>query len=470
MVILIPINGVIVSRLKKLQLGIMKSKDARVRAMNELLHGIKVIKFFAWEFSFQRRITTIRDEELLNLRKTAILSSFVTFMWMSTPLFVSIVTFITYTLAGNELLATTAFTSLSLFNILRFPLNILPSIITQVVQASVSLKRLSKYLLSDEVDPNVVSRHREKGDVAVSISNGEFAWSSEEGIPATLRDINMKVAYGELVAVVGSVGSGKSSLLSAILGDIRKKSGKVDLYGTVAFVAQEAWIQNATLRDNILFGLPWNEERYNTAVKVCELEQDLNILPNRDLTEIGEKGINLSGGQKQRVSMARAVYANADIYLLDDPLSAVDAHVGKNIFNECICKALQGKTRILVTHQLQHLHNVDTIIVMKNGVFSEKGSYDELMENGHEFSELINTHVNIQEEEEKELEEEKEEQSKDPKEKKSGGIIQQEERTIGEVSANVYWLYIKSLGGVTIVTVLLSFFFLEQFSKVSADW
>lgn len=320
--------------------------------MNELLHGIKVIKFFAWECSFQRRITTIRDEELLNLRKTALLSSFVQFMWMSTPLFVSIVTFMTYTLAGYDLNATTAFTALSLFNILRFPLNVLPSIITQVVQAAVSLKRLSKYLLAEEIDPNVVSKHKENGEVAVSISNGEFAWSSDDNVPSTLRDINLTVRHGELLAVVGTVGSGKSSLLSSILGDIRKKSGKIDLYGSVAYVAQEAWIQNATLRDNILFGLPWDEERYNTAVKVCELEQDLVILPNRDLTEIGEKGINLSGGQKQRVSMARAVYANADVYLLDDPLSAVDAHVGRNIFNECICKALDGKTRILVTHQL----------------------------------------------------------------------------------------------------------------------
>lgn len=349
MVLSLPINAIIIRKLQELQKNVMKNKDQRTRLTNEVLQGIRVIKFFAWEDSFRDAITVIRNVELRDLRKSAYLTSIVMFMWMSTPLFVSIITFTAYTLANNELTATTAFTSLALFNILRFPLNMLPSIISSIINAVISMKRLLKYLTSDETDPHAITRGEFNPSYsAIKIQNGTFIWSKKEPKPKededkkkdkkkdkkrhedaplledtpgepkkpTLIDVSVDIQPGELVAICGGVGSGKSSFLSAILGDIDKTQGVVEVNGSVAYAAQNAWIQNATIRDNILFGEDENRALYRKSIRVCQLESDLEILTDGDQTEIGEKGINLSGGQKQRVSLARAVYNNADIYLL----------------------------------------------------------------------------------------------------------------------------------------------------------
>lgn len=191
------------------------------------------------------------------------------------------------------------------------------------------------------------------------IENGNFTWGEEP----VLKNINMRIPKNTLTAVVGSVGSGKSSLVSAFLGEMEKTSGRVNSVGSVAYVAQQAWIQNATLKDNILFGLPLDKKRYELIIEACALKPDFEMLPAGDQTEIGEKGINLSGGQKQRVSLARAVYKNADIYFLDDPLSAVDSHVGKHIFEKVIGPQglLKDKTRVLVTHGITYLPQVRNI-------------------------------------------------------------------------------------------------------------
>lgn len=201
----------------------------------------------------------------------------------------------------------------------------------------------------------------------------------------------MKFKANTLTGIVGSVGSGKSSLLSAILGEMVHIDGKVNTYGTIAYLQQQAWIQNATLRDNILFGKPYDKDRYEKILEACALKTDLEILPGGDETEIGEKGINLSGGQKQRVSLARAIYTDADIYLLDDPLSAVDSHVGKHIFNHVIGpKGLLGnKTRVLVTHAITYLPQTDQVAVIKDGYISENGSYEELLAKKGDFSEFM---------------------------------------------------------------------------------
>lgn len=222
---------------------------------------------------------------------------------------------------------------------------------------------------------------------------GEFEWKPGE---RTLRNINLEVKRGQLVAVVGEVGSGKSSLLSALLGDIPKVSGRVTLNGSVAYCPQQAWIQNATLRNNITFGRAYNHEAYSHAIDSVELKPDISILPGGDETEIGEKGINLSGGQKQRVSLARAVYQDADIYLLDDPLSACDASTGKAIFQNCIKGTLAGKTRILVTHQLQYLRDADLVVYMKGGQFVEVGTWTELISANGEFAKMVLDHVNTE--------------------------------------------------------------------------
>lgn len=229
-------------------------------------------------------------------------------------------------------------------------------------------------------------------DAAIIVENGTFSWGDDE---TTLRNIDMRVETGNLVAVVGTVGSGKSSLISALLGEMEKVSGRVNTIGSIAYVSQQAWIQNCTLQENILFGKPLDQKLYDKVIAACALKPDIDMLPGGDQTEIGEKGINLSGGQKQRVSLARAVYNNADIYFMDDPLSAVDAHVGKHIFEEVIGPngILSGKTRILVTHGITFLPQVDNIFVLKDGEISESGSYEALMNKKGAFADFLIQHL-----------------------------------------------------------------------------
>lgn len=252
--------------------------------------------------------------------------------------------------------------------------------------AYVSIKRLNKFMNSPELDPNNVTRN--PSEYALQIQNGDFTWGGPEKI---LKNINLSVNKGSLTAVVGPVGSGKSSLISAFLGEMEKIDGSVNIDGSIAYVPQQAWIQNATLQDNILFGKPLNKRLYDKVIQACALTADLAMLPGGDQTEIGEKGINLSGGQKQRISLARAVYSGAEIFIFDDPLSAVDAHVGKHIFDNIMSNdgMLRGKTRFLVTHGLSYLPKVDEIFVMTNGEISESGSYKQLLSQKGAFSEFL---------------------------------------------------------------------------------
>lgn len=231
-----------------------------------------------------------------------------------------------------------------------------------------------------------------------------FSWGGEE---TTLKNVSMSVQKSTCVAVVGTVGSGKSSLVSAFLGEMDKVSGRVNTVGKIAYVPQQAWIQNATFQDNILFGKPLDQKLYDKVIDACALKPDIEILPGGDQTEIGEKGINLSGGQKQRVSLARAVYNDADVYFLDDPLSAVDSHVGKHIFEQVLGPTgiLANKTRLLVTHGITYLPSVDNIFVMKDGEISESGSYTELLEKKGAFAEFLIQHIQEVGGEEEDLEE-----------------------------------------------------------------
>uniref|UniRef100_A0A6Q2WWX4 ATP-binding cassette, sub-family C (CFTR/MRP), member 2 n=1 Tax=Esox lucius TaxID=8010 RepID=A0A6Q2WWX4_ESOLU len=361
MVLMVPINGVLATKSRTLQVKNMKYKDKRMKIMNEMLNGIKILKLYAWEPSFQNQVMGIREQELGVMRKFAYLSSVSTFVFSCAPALVSLATFAVFVSVDSEnvLDAGKAFTSISLFNILRFPLAFLPMLIASMVQ--VLLKnththtQIQTYMLTLAI----------------------------YGIP------------GRLVAVVGVVGSGKSSLISAMLGEMHSTKGFVNVQGSVAFVPQQAWIQNATLRDNILFGSPVQETRFQATLEACALMPDLELLPGGVHTEIGEKGINLSGGQKQRVSLARAVYSKADVYLLDDPLSAVDSHVGKHLFDEVVGRRglLKDKTRILVTHGVSFLPYVDEIVVLKNGCVSEVGSYQNLKDSKGAFSEFLNTYA-----------------------------------------------------------------------------
>ncbi|XP_060581167.1 multidrug resistance-associated protein 1-like isoform X5 [Ruditapes philippinarum] len=394
MIILIPVNAVIANKVKQFQVQQMNLKDKRIKMMNEILSGIKVLKLYAWEASFEQKVLDIRNKELAVLKKMSYLNACTTFTWTVAPVAVCLVTFAVYVMVdvNNILDAEKAFVSLSLFNILRFPLSMLPMVISNIVQVRVSLTRLRNFLGNDELDPDAVSRDP-NSKYAFSIKNGCFSWDSAAG--TTLKNINLEVPEGSLIAVVGTVGTGKSSLLQAMLGEMEKLRGDVTIKGSIAYVSQQAWIQNATLQDNILFGKSADVSQYRNVIEACALQPDLEIMPAGDQTEIGEKGINLSGGQKQRVSLARAVYQDRDLYLLDDPLSAVDSHVGKHIFENVIGPdgLLKGKTRVLVTHGVGFLPYVDTIVVLADGQISEIGSYKQLLDHDGAFAQFLKNYL-----------------------------------------------------------------------------
>uniref|UniRef100_A0A8D1LJY0 Multidrug resistance-associated protein 1 n=1 Tax=Sus scrofa TaxID=9823 RepID=A0A8D1LJY0_PIG len=403
MIFMVPLNAVMAMKTKTYQVAHMKSKDNRIKLMNEILNGIKVLKLYAWELAFKEKVLAIRQEELKVLKKSAYLAAVGTFTWVCTPFLVALCTFAVYvTIDKNNILdAQKAFVSLALFNILRFPLNILPMVISSIVQASVSLKRLRIFLSHEELEPDSIQRLpiKDAGTTnSITVKNATFSWARSD--PPTLHGITFSIPEGSLVAVVGQVGCGKSSLLSALLAEMDKVEGHVAIKGSVAYVPQQAWIQNVSLRENILFGRQLQERYYKAVIEACALLPDLEILPSGDRTEIGEKGVNLSGGQKQRVSLARAVYCNSDIYLFDDPLSAVDAHVGKHIFENVVGPKgmLKNKTRLLVTHGLSYLPQVDVIIVMSGGKISEMGSYQELLARDGAFAEFLRTYASAEQE------------------------------------------------------------------------
>ncbi|XP_014382478.1 canalicular multispecific organic anion transporter 1, partial [Alligator sinensis] len=393
MVLLIPINAVLATKARAIQMKNMKNKDERMKIMTEILSGVKILKLFAWEPSFERRVGGIRERELKGLLHFTYLQAVSFFIFTCAPFLVSVASFAVFVLVdeSNMLDAQKAFTSISLFNVLRFPLAILPMVISTLVQTSVSAERLERYLGGDDLDTSAI-RHDPIPGSAVRFSEASFAWDQDAG-PA-VRRVTLDVAPGCLVAVVGAVGSGKSSLVSAMLGEMENVHGHINIQGSLAYVPQQAWIQNATLKDNILFGSALDEARYQRVLQACALLPDLELLPARDLTEIGEKGINLSGGQKQRVSLARAVYSEADIYLLDDPLSAVDAHVGKHLFEHVLGPEglLRDKTRILVTHGISFLPHTDKIVVLVGGAVSEHGSYGALLASGGAFAQYLSTY------------------------------------------------------------------------------
>lgn len=407
-----------------------------MKLTNEILQGVRAIKSYNWEKPFVEKLTAIRDLELKALEASANTRAILTSVLTAAPSMVAVITLGTYGLLGNILTPTKVFTALALFNQLRFPLVFLPLLLNNLAEGKVSLIRLTKFLLTDEVQDYVErddetstdfigKQFSQKHQDAVVIENGTFSWSSDSEtvghvpkneIPVTpsdietsatslkptitenkrgyLSNIDLRVKKGELIAIVGPVGSGKSSLLSALLGELNKKEGRVKVQGSVAYVPQSAWIPNDSLRNVVLFGRKFDKEKYEETIEACGLTKDLQQLEGGDETEIGERGVNLSGGQKQRVSIARAVYDDADIFLFDDPLSALDAEVGANVFNNCIKTLLHDKTRILVTHQLGVLPEVDRVVLMGtaedgSATIIAQGSLNELLARGYDLSKHV---------------------------------------------------------------------------------
>ena len=471
MVLLIPINSVLAAINRKIQAKQMELKDKRIKIMTEILNGIKVIKLYAWESPHTAEILSIREQEMRMLKYSAILSAISNFLFQTAPLVVSLVSFATYVLAGNELTAEVAFVALSLFSILRIPLGVLPWTISMVVECSVSVTRLNKFLNLEELDKNSVnwSPTSVNGQPAISLTNAVYSWQ-KSGQPI-LKNLNLKVPQGSLLSVIGQVGSGKTSFLMAMLGEMERQRGDARLQGSIAFVPQIAWMQNETLKNNILFGAPEDPHRYRDVLRACALESDIKILPTGDQTEIGEKGINLSGGQKQRVSLARAIYQDADVYFLDDTLSAVDAHVGQHIYQEVIGPngLLKNKTRIFVTHNLNYVSDSDYIVMFDHGAISDEGSYDAIMNSNGHISQLIRQFVTTGKHDESPIEaaatklpigmeeEEREAKTDTNKGEKEGGIISEETVESGGVQLKVALAYVRSIGVVISVCILLAY-------------
>uniref|UniRef100_A0A670HUX8 ATP binding cassette subfamily C member 1 n=1 Tax=Podarcis muralis TaxID=64176 RepID=A0A670HUX8_PODMU len=386
LLLVLPANAFFAVKVKQLQKSQMKSKDKQIKLLSEILHGIKILKLYAWEPSYQKKIVDIREREIDVLKSSGYLTTFSMLTLTCIPFLVSLTTFGVYFLLDEENVLTAAkvFTSISLFNILRLPLFDLPTAISGIAQTKVSIIRLDDFLSSEDLNPQNIHTDYSGGKLFIC-----FLYMTD-------------IPEGSLVAVVGQVGAGKSALLSAVLGEMEKTGGTAQRKGSVAYVSQQAWIQNTTLRENILFGLELNKLYYEKVLEACALLPDLEQLPAGDQTEIGERGVNISGGQKQRVSLARAVYSSADLYLLDDPLSAVDVHVGKHLFEKVIGPSglLKNKTRILVTHNLAILSQTDIVVMMEDGRITEMGSYKDLLSRRANFAELIQTFGGGKEDEE----------------------------------------------------------------------
>ena len=413
MIIMIPINGVIAKVMKGLQKTQMANKDARTRLTTEvsqvrqgaletltdkllqILNNMKSIKLYAWTTAFMKKLNYVRNEqELVTLRKIGATQAFASFTWSSTPFLVSCSTFAVFVFTKNTPLTTDiVFPALTLFNLLTFPLAILPMVITAIVEASVAVGRITSFLVAEETQPDAVIYEEavdEVGDESVRVQGASFTWNKEEGRKA-LDNVTFSARKGDLHCIVGRVGAGKSSLLQSMLGDLWKIQGEVVLRGQTAYAAQSPWIMNASVRDNIIFGHRWDPQFYEYTTKACALLEDFQTLPDGDQTEVGERGISLSGGQKARLTLARAVYARADIYLLDDVLSAVDQHVGRHLIDNVLGSKglLANKTRILATNSIPVLMEANSITFLRDGKILESGSYEELIAKNGEVASLI---------------------------------------------------------------------------------
>ncbi|KAL2473106.1 ABC transporter C family member 3 [Forsythia ovata] len=415
------------------------------------------------------------------LRKYLYTKAMSTLVFWGAPTFVSVVTFGACLLMGIPLESGKILSALATFRILQESIYNLPDTISMLVQTKVSLDRIASFLSLDDMQPDVIEKlPMGSSNIIVEIIDGNFSWDTCSP-SSTLKDINLKAFHGMRIAICGVVGSGKSSLLSCILGEVPKILGTVRLSGTKAYVSQSPWIQSGKIEENILFGREMDRQRYDMILEACSLRKDLELLPFGDQTVVGERGINLSGGQKQRIQIARALYQEADIYLFDDPFSAVDAHTGTHLFNECILQILDSKTVIYVTHQMEFLPAADLILVMKDGRITQAGKYDDLLKSGTDFMQLIGAHkealsvlsfiearaVTVGEGSSvtgntKNVLLKKESRDDQNGEADNimgtrGQLVEEEEREKGGVGLSVYWKYITTAyGGVLVPFILLA--------------
>ncbi|EFA77179.1 ABC transporter C family protein [Heterostelium album PN500] len=518
LLVFLPLNFYSAMKQAQIGEEVMKRKDKRTSQVTEAINSVRVLKFYGWINLMFDKIMALRNSEVKEMKKLNVFTSFLYLFWFLLPDFVTVTTYCAFALFGNQLEMATILSSLTIFFIVRFPLSLLPHLVAGMSLSVVSMNRIQAFLMNEEleepkttlagstfygeVDPDFESK-----GLAVSIKDATFQWSfvnlsgddgkegaenakestdknekkeekkeekkpllinddgEQNGIPIDekvedevkflLKDINLEVNNGELAVVIGPVGSGKSSLLSSLLGDLKLISGGCALQGNIAYVSQLPWIMNGTLRDNILFGKEYDQQKYQNILEVCELTQDLELLPKSDLTVIGEKGINLSGGQKQRVCIARAIYHDSDLYLLDDPLAALDIHVAQKIFKNAILPMIPKKTVILVSHQMYPLEFSDKIVTMNNGVIENICKYEEMSRETWEVYQFQNQNAK-KEKDEEEIKKKEGESADEEKEEGDDDLILEEDRNIGKVSYKQYFAYFKHIGVIymTISTLL----------------
>ncbi|KAL4583725.1 hypothetical protein LXL04_008308 [Taraxacum kok-saghyz] len=380
--------------LQRCQLQFMVAQDKRLRSTSEILNNMKIIKLQSWEEKFKGFIESCREIEFKWLSESQFKKAYGSVLyWMSPTIISSVILFGCAFFKSAPLNAATVFTILATLRTMSEPVKYFPQALSMLIQSKVSFDRINSFLIEDELK-NEGTGITHSDNQKIRIQHGNFSWDPESPFP-TVRNINIEVGKGQKVVVCGPVGAGKSSLLFAILREITRTSGTVDVFGSIAYVSQASWIQSGTIRDNILYGKEMDIIRYENAIKSCALDKDINDFNHGDLTEIGQRGLNMSGGQKQRIQLARAVYNDADIYLLDDPFSAVDAHTAATLFNDCVMTALREKTVILVTHQVEFLSEADNILVMEDGEITQSGLYIDLIKAGTPFEHLVNAHNNI---------------------------------------------------------------------------
>ncbi|KAJ3656117.1 hypothetical protein Zmor_015215 [Zophobas morio] len=442
-----------------LRLKVAVRTDDRMSHMNEIISGIQVIKLYGWEQPFIKLIDTFRRVEVEFLKKLTYLFSFLISVMKFVERTVIFLCLLVYVLMGNNPNAYYVYVVTSFYSILVFSVSILlPIGVADVLKANVSVKRLEKFLNLEEVE---LSKKSSKA-VGIKVKKVTAKWLQKNEYN-TLSDIDFEIYQKQTVAVVGPTGSGKSSLLHLCLGEIPIIKGSIEAGGTIAYANQEPWLFGGTVKQNILFGLPMLRKKYKDVVRVCALEDDMAQFPHGDNTIVGERGILLSGGQKARIGLARAVYKDADIYLLDDPLSAVDANVGKQIFNNCITGYLKGKCTILVTHQTQYLASVDKIYLLTDGKISVSGSYTDLLKENNftyalkenkthqdEASEMNGTNLSKLEHKEQ--------------------YVTSETRAVGKVSVKIYQSYMRACGSYWMCLLILVPFVLCECFGLAADY
>uniref|UniRef100_A0A8C3WXL7 ATP-binding cassette sub-family C member 10 n=1 Tax=Catagonus wagneri TaxID=51154 RepID=A0A8C3WXL7_9CETA len=447
--LLVPVNKVIATRIMASNQEMLQHKDARVKLVTELLSGIRVIKFFGWEQALGARVEACRARELGRLWVIKYLDAACVYLWAALPVVISIVIFITYVLMGHQLTATKVFTALALVRMLILPLNNFPWVINGLLEARVSLDRIQRFLDLPNHNPQAYYSPDPPTDpsMALELHEALFSWDPVGTSQETFIS-HLQVKKGMLVGIVGKVGCGKSSLLAAVSGELHRLRGQVavwELSRGFGLATQEPWIQFATIRDNILFGKTFDAQLYKEVLEACALNDDLSILPAGDQTEVGEKGVTLSGGQRARIALARAIYQEKELYLLDDPLAAVDADVASHLLHRCILGVLSHTTRLLCTHRTEYLEKADVVLLMENGRLVQAAT-----------AQSVQTP-------------EKTKEALDVEGSTSDHLLQEESKKEGAVAFHVYRAYWRAVGTGLALAILFSLL-LMQATRNAADW